>query len=245
MKILFCRADHDLPTKYLATYTRLLVEEAVKQGHAVVNLYGDGGEGTDGPAATLEFEKQMDANPDAIIIAGHGNSDLITGQDLQVLMKVGVNDDLMSGKKAFFASCLTGQRLGPSMVDKNCPEFYGYVADFVFNYHPEYEAKPLDDPWAKAQFDSAMITGYGLLAGLGPKEIYESTIERYSYWWDWWLKQNDPMADEIVTWINWNRSNFIAITPSGLYYEEKPKLTLQNFALPVGVATLLFLLSHT
>jgi len=171
-----------------------------------------------------------------------GNSTIFTGQDLEVLLKVGVNDDLMSGKKCALFSCLTGVQLGPSMVEKTCPEYYGFLADFCFIYHPDYETRPLEDPWAKAFFDCVLATGYSILENRTPKEVYENTINRYNYWWDWWIKQNDPVTDDILTWLNWDRSNFIAITPTGIYEKEKAALGLSGLAIPVGAAAILFLL---
>jgi len=252
MKVLFSRADFDdVPCKYLAAYTGQLVDKAVELGYETVNLYNDALEDpysqqpVNGGATTLDFEKYLNEKPDIVIGAGHGAKSLFTGQDLQVLLKVGVNDDMLSEKRTFLASCLTGLKLGPSAVAKTCPEFHGYQNDFVFNPHPDYVDKPFEDPWAKAQFESAMVTGFAVLAGMKPLEVYEATVERYNYWWDWWSQQNDPMADEVMTWINWNRMNFITITPEGIYKTERAKLDLKTLAVPVGVATLFFLLSKT
>lgn len=239
--VLFTRANHDLPTKYMSAYTALLVEFAKQHGHQVTDLYND----IVGAAARLEdFEVAMDQNPNIVIICGHGNATTQTGQDSEVLLKAGVNDDLMSGKKIFLESCSTGISLGPSMVSKTALEVYCYQRDFIFVYNPNFESKPLEDPWAKAFFDSAIATGYAVLLDKTPKEVYELTIERYNYWYDFWLQQNDPMADDILTWLNWNRAAFIAITPDGIYAKEKVSAPSLNLLLPLGVASLFLLLSN-
>jgi hypothetical protein len=109
----------------------------------------------------------------------------------------------------------------------------------------------LNDPWARAFFDSGLATGYGVLLGKTPEEIYTETIKRYDYWWDFWTQQNDSMADDILTWINWDRSNFIAITPTGLFKGKPLPAAGSTFLssipiVPLGIAgALLFLLSRT
>lgn len=173
-----------------------------------------------------------------------GNSTTITGQDLQPLLQVGVNDDLMSGKISAIYGCSSGAKLGPIMVEKTAKEFYGWVVDFTFLYNPNYYPnRILEDPWAQPFFDSALACGYAILLGKPPAEVYELTIERYKFWWDHWIRQNDPMADDILTWLNWDMRGFIAITPDGIY-AKKLAVELPKIILPVAAVTLLFLLSR-
>lgn len=119
-------------------------------------------------------------------------------------------------------------------------------SDYTFIYHPQYENKPLEDPYARAFFDSGLATGYALLLGKAPQEVYQLTIDRYNYWWDYWMKQEDDFADDILTWLNWDRTNFVAITPGESY--ETPQtvgLDLPALIIPFGVAgAVLFLLSR-
>ena len=238
--VLVTRSMHDLATTYLASYGALLVNQARQWGHSVTDLYAD--------AATNEnFGREIEVN-DLFIGFGHGRSDLFTGQELEVLLKDTVNADVMSDKDCYLASCQTGIKLGPAMVEKTCPRFFGYQGDWVFVYHPDYyaEGRILEDPYAKSFFDSVLTTGYAILLGKSFEEVYNETVDRYKYWWDWWLKQNDPMTDSILTWLNWNRQNFIAINaePPETRVIGTPKLTIGAVALPLGAAALLLLLSR-
>ena len=245
VNVLLVRARHDLPTVYLAAYSQLLIDYAQQQGHQVKDLFNDV---KDSAARLLDFEAAMQSfNPDIVVMAGHANKSQQTGQDLEVLLQVGVNDDIMSGKSVYLESCSTGIELGPSMISKTAQFYAGYMADFTFVYNPNFETRPLDDPWAKAFFDCMLATGYAILLGKTPKEVYDLTIQRYDYWWNYWIGQNDPMADDILTWLNWDRSSFIALTPTGLY-GPLPKLTvplnLSPYVLPLGIAAAFFLLSR-
>ena len=244
-KTLIVRSSFDLATVYLSTYSQLLIDYAQQQGHQVKDLYND----VKGSSARLlDFEAAMQSfNPDIVIIAGHMNATTATGQDFEVLLKVGVNDDIMSGKICDLKGCSAGLELAPSMVSKTAQQVFSYQADFTFVYNPNFETRPLDDPWAKAFFDCMLATGYAILLGKTPKEVYDLTIQRYDYWWNYWIGQNDPMTDDILTWLNWDRSSFIALTPTGLY-GPPPKLTvplgLSPYVLPLGIAAAFFLLSR-
>jgi len=243
-KVLFSRAgDFDIATLYLSTYGTKLVQFAKDNGYEVVDLFNDDPKL---PARLLVFEAEIEKRPNLLIGLGHGNNTIFTGMDMEVLLKTGVNDDLTSGIKTYLWSCLTGVTLGPAMVEKTCPEYYGYKADWTFIYHPKYETDPLNDPYAKAFFDAGLATGYAVLLGKTPKEVYDLTIARYDYWWDYWIKQEDPMADDILTWLNWNKNNFIAITTSEIYREPVLRAGIPEFAIPLGIAgALLFLLSNS
>ena len=117
-------------------------------------------------------------------------------------------------------------------------------SDWTFIYHSDFyrNNQILEDPWAKAFFDCLLVTGHAILLGKSPLEVYEETLKRYDYWWDFWIKQNDPMADDILTWLNWDKRGFIAITPDGIYSKPKASLSIGNVALPLGIAAISLLL---
>ena len=171
VNVLLVRARHDLPTIYLAAYSQLLIDYAQQQGHQIKDLFNDL---KDSAARLLDFEAAMQSfNPDIVIIAGHMNATTATGQDFEVLLKVGVNDDIMSGKICDLKGCSAGLELAPSMVSKTAQQVFSYQADFTFVYNPNFETRPLDDPWAKAFFDCMLATGYAILLGKTPKQVYE------------------------------------------------------------------------
>jgi len=225
----------DIATSYLAAYAAQLVDKAIQMGHTVTDLYGS--------EVTLEnFEAEIEAH-NIFLGYGHGSKSIFLGSKInehsEVLLKAGVNSNLLSGKKVNLTSCLTGITLGPKMVEETALEFYGYVGDWVFVYHPEYYPdRVLEDPYAQAFFDTALTTGCAVLSGKSPLEVFSETVARYEYWWNYWIRQEDVMADDILTWLNWDRKNFIAITPDGLYAPTvKAKAgNLLYLALPLSAA---------
>jgi hypothetical protein len=239
--VLFTRSNHDIASAYLAAYGQRLIDYAEQQGHTIHDLYGD-------QATTENFETAIQTvNPNIVIMQGHGNATTMTGQDLQPLVKLGVNDNCMSGKAAYLWACATGAQLGPALVENTCQAYGGYQSDFVFIYSPDhYEAgQLLDDPWAQPFFDCGLATGYGFLAGETPLDVYNLTMERYDYWWQYWLQQSDPMTDDILTWLHWNRQGFIVITPDGIYAKTPVKLSLPPLLLPIVGASVAFYLLAT
>uniref|UniRef100_A0A6M3J6K2 Uncharacterized protein n=1 Tax=viral metagenome TaxID=1070528 RepID=A0A6M3J6K2_9ZZZZ len=239
MRVLFSVSNHDLVSWYMSAHAQLLIDYAVEQGHEVSILYNDDPQN---PARLLQFEAELQKKPDLLIGLGHGSKSSFTGQDLEVLLKMNVNDDLLSGVKSYLYSCLTAQELGPSAVDKTCPLYIGYTSDWTFIYNPQYEDRPLDDPWAKAFFDCGLAPGYGLLAGQAPKDIYEATLARYDYWYDYWTKENSPMADDILTWLNWDKQAFTVLTADGIYAGAPSPLGIdvQQLLIPAVAGVALF-----
>lgn len=238
-RLLVVRSSFDIATKYLSSYAAKIVEQAPQWNVEVIDLYG--------ADATLQNFEAKISDCDLFFGFGHANKDVFTGQNLEVILKASVNADELTNKKAYIAGCQAGVTLGPAAVKAGCPEFYSYQSDFTFVYDPTaYNNNDvLNDVYAQAFFDSALTTGYAILAGKTPKEVFDDTINRYDYWYDYWKKQNDPLADDVMTWLNWDRQGFIAITPNGLYTEPKtPSLLTAGIILPLGAAALLLLLSR-
>ena len=242
-KALFTRPDFDIATKYLAEYGKLLTNYALTKGYEVTDLY-------EVSATKINFEFEI-GDTDVFLGFGHGNADKLTGQNLEVILQSHLNSNRLSGKKCFLGSCHTGADLGPTMVSETCPEFYGYKEDFTFLYHPDYYANGqyLEDPYAKPFFDSLIVTGYSLLDQKTPAQIYSDQIAAYHKWWDYWITQEDPMADDVLTWLNWNENNYVAITPTSMQSgasETSASLTeLAKLAIPVGIVALFLIFNPT
>lgn len=127
---------------------------------------------------------------------------------------------------------------GRAAITGNC--------DMIFVFDPTYwlQGKLLEDPVAQPFMDCFLTTGYSMVLGDDPKTVYEKTISRYNWWWDYWYRQNHPLADDILTYLHWDRQNFISITGDGVY-ARTPVTTLNLGALtiPLGAAALFFLMT--
>jgi hypothetical protein len=237
-KVLFTRPDYDVATAYMSAYGQDLIDFAEQNAHTIQDLYAD-------QATPTKFQDAMETfNPDIFVGMGHGNATTFTGQDTEPLIIAGVNENIMSNKNVYLHSCATGISLGPRMVETTCQAYYGYQADFVFCFGGAayYPHRVKQDPVAQPFFDCMLATGQAVLLGLEPEEVYRLTLERYDYWWNYWLKQSHPQTDCVLTWLNWDREAFIAISPEGLWAGKPVKLSLQGMVLPLATAAFAFYL---
>jgi hypothetical protein len=242
--------EFDTASTYLSTFGTKLVQYAKDNGYNVTELYNDD---LTLPARETTFTAEIEKKPSLFIGMGHGNETVFTGMDMEILLQAGVNDDLASGIPSYLWACHTATTLGPDMVAKTCPVYFGYAADWTFNYHPDYVNPPssddppadekctFNDPYAKAFFDAGLATGYSTILGKTPQQIYQDTIDRYNYWWNYWLGQEDSMADSILTQLANDRDNFMVITPTGIYQEPPPTLNLGTL-IPIGLGAALLLI---
>lgn len=62
--------------------------------------------------------------PSLVLFNGHGASDLIAGQNDEVIIKVGENEALLKGAVVYALSCKTGKVLGPKKHRKRNDSIY-------------------------------------------------------------------------------------------------------------------------
>ncbi|MBU3979546.1 hypothetical protein KJ980_01695 [Patescibacteria group bacterium] len=108
--------------------------------------------------------------PNLVLLNGHGSSDLITGQDDEVIIKVGENEELLKGTIVYALSCKTGQILGPKSIDKGTIAYIGYKENFNFWTNSSYVSRPNSDPRARLFFEPSNQIGLSLLKGRSVQE---------------------------------------------------------------------------
>ena len=86
--VLITRPHDDIALKYLEVWSQKIIEVANKKGATILDLLGH-------RANRTELEKIIrKKDPDLIIINGHGDYDLITGQNQEILVKADLNRHL-------------------------------------------------------------------------------------------------------------------------------------------------------
>lgn len=140
-RVLIFFSSWDLPTLYLSSWLNRLAGEARVQGHQVLVLQ-------DGEATESNLIGALNSYfPEYVIIGGHGNSNVITTTNLQVLLKGCTNDGMLAGTRVVFVSCLTGRELVPSVVRKGALGAAGFTEEFVWTVSPPF--LPEQDVFAK------------------------------------------------------------------------------------------------
>ena len=137
VRLLTVDAPWDLPTVYLSAWMEKLIAEARLIGVEVLSLRG--------LISDVDLANAIDQfQPDILLMGGHGGPNVFTTENMQVLLVGCTNDQILTGRETLLFSCLTGQRLVPSIVSKGGVAAAGFTAEFVWVITPPY--LPGEDP---------------------------------------------------------------------------------------------------
>jgi len=162
--LLITRPNYEKTTYYLFHWNKKILTEAQDKKVNVIDL-------AEKRANKKELVSALSKrNPGFVILNGHGDANLITGQENETLIKAGENEQLLEGKVVYALSCKTAQTLGPASMKKGCKLYIGYSEDFTFWFK---SPRPLEDPWARYFLDTSNSIPIGLLKGHTVKEVYE------------------------------------------------------------------------
>jgi len=99
---------------------------------------------------------------------GHGDPTTFTGQNKQVLWKVGQYDPSeCEGKVIKLLSCLCGKELGPDLIRNGARAFQGYTELFGWFVDNKYVLTPWRDPVASPEQKAWMLHNRNSLIMLG------------------------------------------------------------------------------
>ena len=159
MTFLITRPDYDTATRYLSCWSEEIIEEAKSKGRRVIDLKG---EKVTKKELTGRIKK---LKPSLIVLNGHGSEDSIAGQDGNLLIKSGENEDLLHSSLTYAVSCCSGKTLGPKIVEKENTTFIGYDDDFAFTSNKKYLSQPLKDKMAQPFMEASNHVVISLLKG--------------------------------------------------------------------------------
>lgn len=171
--VLVTQPNHDLTTNYLSLWAEKVVGIAKRRGIKVVSLKNR-------RANKKEFiSVNRKVNPQLIFFNGHGDYDLVTGQDNEVLVKSGENDQCLSKRIVYALSCRSASKLGKISVKHGTRAYLGYDEDFVFNYDQEKISRPWDDQIVKLFFEPSNLLVASLLKGHTAGESWQSSQNEF------------------------------------------------------------------
>lgn len=141
--------------------------------------------------------------PRAFIECSHGNETIFTGHLNEYVIISCVNDDLLRDKITHALSCLTAQTLGRTAVQKGCKAYIGYAVSFTWI---NVSRDVIKDKYAWGFMYSDIVMGnMPLVCGGTAKEAYDNIINSFNKYIEWWSKQNDPYASEVISWMIYDR----------------------------------------
>jgi len=232
-RVLVFRPRFDLPTIYGNAWLGRIAEEARALGHTVLDL-------SENDATKDRFlEALTDFRPDLIFAMGHGSPELFSGQNREIVFRACENDDVLIGTQSYWVSCLMGQNLAPSIVDKGGRVAAAYIQEFIWVIHPGYDDRPLEDPYALPFMRAVVDPSIALLAGSTWRDFYNLTVRRFNEGVRAWFDSTDPNAPQIVAALEHDRDSLIVLGEVTLVPAPIPWLFP---ALPPAVAGVILLL---
>jgi hypothetical protein len=200
------RPSHDVTMLYLTYWSKEIIDQAKKHSISVVDLRGN-------RANKKEFSGVIRrTRPSLVVVNGHGNCDTLMGQDNEVLVATGKNEQLFADAIVYARSCESAKNLGPSCIRKGTRAYIGYKEDFVFFINEAYMRDPLRDATARIFLEPANRIVIALLKGHTAGAAHEKSKEMYSRTMQTLLTSETPREErELVPYIHWNMMHQVCL----------------------------------
>ena len=156
--------QYDNATEYLTYYSKFITKEVEKKGIKTKEIHGN-------ELNLKEFTKiikKLDYN--FVVFNGHGTTDSILGHKTDVILKVGVNEELMKDRIIYARSCNAAVSLGVECTKSSGGAFIGYIFPFVFYMNEQWSTKPSNDNVAKLFLEPSNQVPISLIKGNSAKE---------------------------------------------------------------------------
>ncbi len=158
-EILITLSRHDNVTEYLSKFSQQIEDSADECGIKIKKL-------KDNEAKQKEFEKvikKLDCR--MIVFNGHGSTEEIEGHK-EIIVKLGVNDNLLMERIVYARSCHAASKLGKECT-KNTKEgcFIGYDRPFQFYVDVQWVGNPLKDNTARLFLQPSNLVPISIIRG--------------------------------------------------------------------------------
>jgi len=158
---------------------------------------------------------------DVIVGVGHGEEDIFSGQQEEILLEVGeYNKDEVNGKFIKLVSCQTGEKLGPNLIRNGALAFQGYTEDYLWVADADYIATPWDDPIA-GKFIRPVIDALNALFN-GEMNVVVYNIEISGY------EHNLAQEEDVLSksFLRWNKDHLVYLGDPNARIRPRPKISL-------------------
>ena len=196
-----------MATSYTAFTLGLAKSDLSALGFTVYELNGADATQQNLMATILAF------NPDLIVADGHGDVNVLSGQNREIVLRACTNDQILSGTATAAISCLTAQQLGPSARKKTAQSYAGFVNEFRWIVTEPYD--PATDPCWVAHDDVIrtiiVATAKYKLGQLGLKQAYDMVNAKFESWKQYYGYgdgSKSPDAGDMLMDLQHNQSGF-------------------------------------
>jgi hypothetical protein len=192
VKLLVARADFEKATNILSDFIN---EYIVKRSDSAKDLHGDMD-----TRENFSNELRTDKEIKYVLIGGHGDYEIVTGQNYEILWASYKIDELRAeakGKDIFTISCRCGKGLGKYLMKYGAVRYKGYKESFVLLYGGK-EPYHTDD-YAQLFLMPAITRGkYMVDEKITPDEAEEMANKLSDDEIETWKKINPQVADLIA-----------------------------------------------
>lgn len=170
---LITRPEHDDTTHYLSKWGEKTIGFAACRGVKVLDLFRK-------KADKENVESYIKKNdPSLIVFNGHGNNDVVAGDENKAVIKAGENEALLKSRIVYAISCRSAKELGPKSIKAGAKAYLGYDDDFIFVYNPGRITNPLNDATAGLFLNSSNELITSLIKGNSAGEAYERSQKHF------------------------------------------------------------------
>lgn len=201
--MLITRPEYDDTTFYCSKWASNVIKEADKKGFDIFDLPRE-------KANKDRVESILaDKRPRLVFFNGHGDDETIFGHNDEILIKSGINEDLLESKIIYAASCSSAKELGKSAIEKGADAYIGYEDEFVFIGDTNSSARPLSDQFAKPFFESSNQIPLSLINGNKVIDASAKSQKMFQYWITYYrtIGESLPEAPEILKQLLWDKRN--------------------------------------
>lgn len=157
--LLLTRPNYDPATNYLFHWSEPVIKLAKQKSLRTMDLAGD-------KANRADFTGRVKkTDPSFIFLNGHGGETIVEGQDGEVLVSAGDNENLLRGRIVFARSCSSAKILGPKSISSGALAFIGYEEPFAFMIDLQASTRPRSDETAKLFLEPSNQVATTLIKG--------------------------------------------------------------------------------
>lgn len=167
--ILITQPNYDYTTRYISSWAQKVIQYAQNKTTKVIALRNN--------RADKDIFRSVvkKTNPSFIFLNGHGDENVVTGDDNKTL--ISIKDDLhfLKNKIIYTLSCKSAKKLGPYCVKNGTRTYIGYTEDFVFTYDRFKRTRPYQDKIAGLFLNPSNVIPFSLLKGKTTNESYKDS----------------------------------------------------------------------
>ncbi len=154
----------DTATEYLAYYSKFIIDEAEEKNFKIKEIAD-----TDLNMKNFtEIINKLDYN--FIVFSGHGTPNSIFGYKENIIVKIGVNSEILKDRAIYARSCNAASVLGVECTTNSKGAFVGYIFPFVFYIDERWSTKPSNDNTAKLFLELSNQVPISLIKGNSAKD---------------------------------------------------------------------------